>query len=82
MNKKAFNSFYRDSKKKKIVKLLLSKGFEYVGGSKHDKYERLSDDHTMVIPRHRKISPPTTKSICEDLRELHGFTEEEINSIF
>lgn len=82
MNKRGSNSYYRDSKSKKVIKVLKRNGFEYIGGSNHRKYERLSDDHIMVIPHHRKISPGTTQSICEDLRDKHGFSEEEINKIF
>ena len=82
MNKRDSNPFYRDSKSKRIVKLLKRNGFEYIGGTKHEKYRRDEDDHIVVVPRHKVITPSTTKSICEDLRDLHGIDEDEIKTIF
>lgn len=48
----------------KVVARLLSEGWEQVGGSKHDKF-RKSGVGTVMVPRHRTLTPGVAQSIAE-----------------
>ena len=79
---KGVKSFRRDMKTRKLLRFLTKNDFHSVGGTKHGKYRREGDDHSMTVPRHPRITPPTAESICKDLVIKHGFTEDEVLRIF
>jgi predicted RNA binding protein YcfA (HicA-like mRNA interferase family) len=48
----------------KVVARLLSEGWEQVGGNKHDKF-RKSGVGTIMVPRHRTLTPGVAQSIAK-----------------
>lgn len=48
----------------KVVARLLSEGWEQVGGSNHDKF-RKSGVGTIMVPRHRTLTPGVAQSIAK-----------------
>ena len=75
-------STYRPIVTNKLIALLKANGFYNEKAAKHGKYTRDSDDHKIMIPRARKLSPGLSKQICKDLVDLHGFNKEDIEQLF
>ena len=73
-------SYYRTIKTKKLIALLVWSGFVSKSGAKHGKYER--EGSVVIVPRHRSISPGTSKQICSDLEKLFGIDSKELNKLF
>mgnify|MGYP003622831752 FL=1 len=73
-------SYYRTIKTKKLIALLVRSGFVSKSGAKHGKYER--EGSVVIVPRHRSISPGTSKQICSDLEKLFGIDSKELNKLF
>ena len=73
-------SYYRTIKTKKLIALLVRSGFVSKSGTKHGKYER--EGSIVIVPRHRSISPGTSKQICSDLEKLFGIDSKELNKLF
>lgn len=73
-------SYYRTIKTKKLIALLVRSGFVSKSGAKHGKYER--EGSVVIVPRHRSISPGTSKQICSDLEKLFGIDTKELNKLF
>lgn len=48
----------------KVVARLLGEGWEQVGGRKHDKF-RKSGVGTVMVPRHRTLTPGVAQSIAK-----------------
>lgn len=79
MNKQ---STHRPIVTRKLIALITKKGFYNDKGTKHGKYTRDTDDHKIMIPRHKKLSPGLSQGICDDLKNKHSFTDEEIMTLF
>ena len=73
-------SYYCTIKTKKFIALLVRSGFVSKSGAKHGKYER--EGSVVIVPRHRSISPGTSKQICSDLEKLFGIDSKELNKLF
>jgi hypothetical protein len=67
---------------RKLIALIISQGFFNDKGTKHGKYAREGDEHKIMIPRHKELSPGLSSAMCKDLKEKHGFTEEDILKLF
>lgn len=67
---------------RKLISLIQRKGFHNDKGTKHGKYTRDGDDHKIMIPRHKKLSPGLSSAMCKELIEKHNFTEKEISKLF
>lgn len=67
---------------RKLVALIQRHGFYNDKGTKHGKYSRENDDHKIMVPRSRKLSPGLSSVICKELREKHGFSEEDTMGLF
>lgn len=50
-------------KKRELEKLLRRNGWQYVGGSKHEKW--VKDDETEMLPRHNEITENLAKDIIK-----------------
>jgi len=48
----------------KIKARLEREGWQLVGGTKHDKY-RKDGQHTIMVPRHRTVTPGVARSIAQ-----------------
>jgi HicA-like toxin of HicAB toxin-antitoxin system len=67
---------------RKLVKLITNNGFVNAKGTKHGKYVREGDDHKIMVPRHKTLSPGLSARMCKELQEKHAFSEEEILKLF
>ena len=76
------NNYYRQIKVKKLIALLIRNGFVSAGGTKHGKYKREDSSNAIIVPRHRSISPGTSKQICILLEKEFNIPSSEINKIF
>jgi predicted RNA binding protein YcfA (HicA-like mRNA interferase family) len=74
--------YYRVIKTKKLIALLVRQGFVSSGGSKHGKYVKEGVDGAIIVPRHRTISPGTSKQLCDCLEKLYGMPKSELKKIF
>jgi predicted RNA binding protein YcfA (HicA-like mRNA interferase family) len=50
---------------RKIDSRLKADGWVLVGGGSHDKYEHPARTETVVVPRHREVSPGVARSIAK-----------------
>lgn len=50
---------------RKIVARLKADGWVAVEGSKHDKFEHPDRRETMIVPRHKELSPGVARSIAK-----------------
>jgi hypothetical protein len=67
---------------RKLISLIISKGFYNAKGTKHGKYTREGDDHKIMIPRHKQLKPGLSADMCKELKEKHQFSDEEISRLF
>lgn len=74
--------YYRAIKTRKLIALLVRQGFVSAGGSKHGKYIREDKEGAIIIPRHRTISPGTSRQICEVLEKEYKIAKKELEKIF
>ena len=52
---------------RKVVRRLEREGWVNVGGGKHDKFEhRAKPGVTIMVPRHRELTPRVARSIDKD----------------
>lgn len=75
-------STYRPIVTNKLIKLITKYGFINDKGTKHGKYTREGDDHKIMVPRKRTLSPGLSDQIAKDLRDKHGFDKNDILSLF
>ena len=51
---------------RKIVARLLGEGWQLAHGGRHDKYEHPGKpDVTLIVPRHREVSPGVARDIAK-----------------
>jgi predicted RNA binding protein YcfA (HicA-like mRNA interferase family) len=67
---------------RKLIKLIERNGFINDSGTKHGKYVREGDDHKIMVPRHKKLTPGLSAAICKELVEKHNFTEQDVLGLF
>lgn len=67
---------------RKLIKLITKHGFSNDKGTKHGKYTREGDEHKIMVPRHKTISPGLSQQICKELIEKHGFSESDVLGLF
>lgn len=67
---------------RKLIALLIRKGFINKKGTKHGKYAREGDGHKVMVPRHSKLTPGLSTAMAKELIEKHGFSREEIKELF
>jgi len=53
-----------------VINRLKAEGWVEVGGSKHDKFEHPDRTETLIVPRHKELSPGVARSIAK----LAGWT--------
>ena len=49
---------------RKVINRLKAEGWVEVGGSKHDKFEHPDRTETLIVPRHKELSPGVARSIA------------------
>jgi predicted RNA binding protein YcfA (HicA-like mRNA interferase family) len=49
---------------RKIVARLKADGWIEVGGAKHDKFEHPDHDETVIVPRHKELSPGVARQMA------------------
>jgi len=74
--------YYRAIKTRRLIALLVRQGFVSSGGSKHGKYVRDGKEEAVIIPRHRTISPGTSRQICEVLEKDYKISKKELEKLF
>lgn len=50
---------------RKVTDRLKAEGWVSAGGSKHDKFEHPDRTETMIVPRHKELSPGVARSIAK-----------------
>jgi len=75
------NSKTRPIVRRKMINLLTRNGFTNNKGAKHGKYERSSDAHKIMVPRHKVISPGLSQQLRKELVELHGFSQKDVDKL-
>ena len=50
---------------RKVIARLKAEGWSEAGGGKHDKFEHPDRPETIVIPRHKALSPGVARSIAK-----------------
>jgi predicted RNA binding protein YcfA (HicA-like mRNA interferase family) len=50
---------------RKVIDRLKADGWVSLGGAKHDKYEHPGRTDTMIVPRHKELSPGVARSIAK-----------------
>jgi predicted RNA binding protein YcfA (HicA-like mRNA interferase family) len=50
---------------RKIISRLKAEGWRDIGGGKHDKFEHPNRPETMIVPRHKELSPGVARSIAK-----------------
>jgi hypothetical protein len=53
-----------ETSRAKVVARLLAEGWESLGGANHDKFRKHSRP-TIIVPRHRRLSPGVARSIAK-----------------
>ncbi len=76
------DSYYRPIKTKKLIALLIRKGFVSVGGTKHGKYKHQDSSQVIIVPRHGTISSGTSKQICNVLEKEFSISKKDLKKIF
>jgi predicted RNA binding protein YcfA (HicA-like mRNA interferase family) len=49
---------------RKVINRLKAEGWVEVGGSKHDTFEHPDRTETLIVPRHKELSPGVARSIA------------------
>jgi len=75
------NSHTKPIVTRKLISLITKHGFYNKKASKHGKYTRDKDDHTIMIPRAKELSPGLSQQIRKELIELHGFQEKDLKKL-
>ncbi len=50
---------------RKVTDRLKAEGWVNIGGGKHDKYEHPDRPETLIVPRHKELSPGVARSIAK-----------------
>jgi predicted RNA binding protein YcfA (HicA-like mRNA interferase family) len=50
---------------RKIIARLTAEGWKLDGGGEHDKYRHPQKKFTIMVPRHRMLSPGTARAIAK-----------------
>ena len=74
--------YYRSIQTKRLIALLVRQGFVSAGGTKHGKYTRNDSRDVVVVPRHKQLSPGTSKQICELLEKTFDIPKKELDKLF
>lgn len=53
-----------ETSRAKIVERLIADGWENLGGGKHDKFRKVGKP-SIIVPRHRTLSPGVARSIAK-----------------
>jgi len=48
-----------------VIRRLEREGWTNVGGGKHDKFQKEGVAYSIIVPRHRTLSPGVAKSIAK-----------------
>jgi len=75
------NSHTKPIVTRKLISLILKHGFRNKKASKHGKYYREGDEHTIMVPRDKKLSPGLSQQIRKELIQLHGFQEKDLKRL-
>jgi hypothetical protein len=75
------NSHTKPIVTRKLIALLKKHSFYNKKASKHGKYTRDTDEHTIMVPRDKQISPGLSQQIRKELIELHGFQEKDLRKL-
>jgi predicted RNA binding protein YcfA (HicA-like mRNA interferase family) len=74
--------YYRSINTKKLIALLIRQGFINSAGTKHGKYVHENSSNVIIVPRHRSLSPGTSKQICEELEKTFKVPSDELKKLF
>lgn len=73
--------YYRPIKSKKLLALLIRNDFTSKQGTKHGKYQN-EDNLTIIIPRHKTLSPGVSQEICQLLETKANIPKSELKKLF
>ncbi|MDR0398028.1 MAG: type II toxin-antitoxin system HicA family toxin [Candidatus Nomurabacteria bacterium] len=69
-------TIYKAVKLRKLVAVLLSHGFVVIEGSNHTKYYCNEHQATIILPRHKNVSPGVVKNTTNLLVKTCGLNEQ------
>jgi predicted RNA binding protein YcfA (HicA-like mRNA interferase family) len=50
---------------RKVINRLKAEGWVEVSGAKHDKFEHPDRTETLIVPRHKELSPGVARSMAK-----------------